>query len=134
MAFRLIFLLLSMSFAVHAENLPDPTRPPTSLDGSATVIAQPSGPALQAIRTSNGRRSATISGQEVNPGSKVGDAIVMRIDEDRVVLRGPGGIETLKLFPAVEKRPITVTQTNVYKHEHIRVIKPHKKVKRKEIE
>jgi hypothetical protein len=134
MAFRLIFLLLSASFAVHAENLPDPTRPPISLDSSATVIVQPIGPALQAIRTSNGRRSATISGHEVTSGSKVGEAVVMRIDEDRVVLRGPGGIETLKLFPDVEKRPVVVINTDAHPHQKIRVIKPHKKVKRKEAE
>ena len=134
MAFRLIFLLMSVSFAAHPESLPDPTRPPVSLESNTSGIAQPTGPALQAIRTSNGRRSATISGQEVKIGSKVGDAVVMRIDEDRVILRGPGGIETLKLFPDVEKHPIAATNTNAYKHEHIRVIKPHKKVKRKEIE
>jgi hypothetical protein len=132
MAFRLIFLLMSVSLAVHAESLPDPTRPPANLDGGAT--AQPSGPVLQVIRTINGRRSAMISGQEVKSGSQVSDAVVMRIDEDRVLLRGPGGIQTLKLFPEVEKRPVAVINTEANPRTKIRGNRPHKKVKRKEAE
>ena len=134
MALRLIFMLMSMSLAVHAENLPDPTRPPVNLDGGATLTAQPSGPALQVIRTINGRRSAMISGQEVKSGSKLGDAVVLRIDEDRVLLRGPDGIQTLKLFPEVEKRPVTVIHTQAHPRTKARVNRPHKKVKRKEAE
>jgi MSHA biogenesis protein MshK len=134
MALRLIFMLMSMSLAVHAENLPDPTRPPANLDGGATLTAQPSGPALQVIRTINGRRSAMISGQEVKSGSKLGDAVVMRIDEDRVLLRGPDGIQTLKLFPEVEKRPVAVSNAQAKPRAKIRVNRPHKKVKRKEAE
>lgn len=134
MALRLIFVLMSMSLAVHAESLPDPTRPPANLDGGATATAQPSGPALQVIRTINGKRSAMISGQEVKSGSQVGDARVIRIDEDRVLLRGPGGIQTLKLFPEVEKRPVAVINAEANPRTKIRVNRPHKKVKRKETE
>ena len=134
MAFRLIFLLMSVSLALHAESLPDPTRPPANLDGGATATAQPSGPVLQVIRTINGRRSAMISGQEVKSGSQVGDAVVMRIDEDSVLLRGPGGIQTLKLFPEVEKRPVAVINTEANPRTKIRGNGPHKKVKRKEAE
>ena len=134
MALRLIFMLMSMSLAAHAENLPDPTRPPANLDGGITLTAQPSGPALQVIRTINGRRSAMISGQEVKSGSKLGDAVVMRIDEDRVLLRGPDGIQTLKLFPEVEKRPVALVNVEANPRTKIRVKKPHKKVKRKEAE
>jgi len=135
MALRLIFMLMSMSLAVHAESLPDPTRPPANLDGGATATAQPSGPALQVIRTINGKRSAMISGQEVKSGSRVGDAVVMRIDEDRVLLRGPGGIQTLKLFPEVEKRPVAMSNAEAHPRTKIRVDSPHhKKVKRKEAE
>lgn len=134
MAFRLIFLLLSASFAVHAEGLPDPTRPPASLDSGATATVQPSGPVLQVIRRINGKRSAMISGQEVKSGSKVGDAVVTRIDEDRVLLRGPDGTQALKLFPEVEKHLVTMSNAEPHPRTKIRVNRPHKKIKRKEAE
>ncbi|MBT9612128.1 MAG: MSHA biogenesis protein MshK [Burkholderiales bacterium] len=104
MVIRLSLILLVLSGAVQAENLLDPTRPPASVDAAAPTTA-PSGPALQAIRTLDGKRMAIISGQAVKVGGKVGDAIVTRIDEDRVVLRGAEGVQTLKLFPDVEKSP-----------------------------
>ncbi|OFZ68018.1 MAG: hypothetical protein A2Z01_02430 [Betaproteobacteria bacterium RBG_16_58_11] len=104
MVIRLSLVLMSLSGAVQAESLPDPTRPPAGMDAMIPVAA-PSGPALQLIRTLDGKRMAIISGQAVKVGGKVNDAIVTRIDEDRVVLRGPEGVQTLKLFPDVEKSP-----------------------------
>jgi MSHA biogenesis protein MshK len=107
MVIRLSFVLMSLSGLVQASNLPDPTRPPVSVN-TAVQIELPSGPTLQLIRTLEGKRIAIISGQTVKVGTKFGDAKVMRIDEDRVVLRGPDGVQTLKLFPDVEKRPVAV--------------------------
>lgn len=109
MAIRLSLLalgLLAMSRggAALAESVPDPTRPPAGTDASAPAIVA-SGPVLQLIRTLDGKRIAVISGQTVKVGSKVNDAIVTQIEDDRVVLRGPEGLQTLKLFPEVEKRP-----------------------------
>ncbi len=109
MVIRLSLLLMSLLLpilggAVLAESLPDPTRPPGGVDETTSVVV-PSGPALQVIRTLDGKRLAIISGQTVKVGGKVGDAIVTRIDEDRVLLRGPEGVQTLKLFPEVEKNP-----------------------------
>lgn len=104
MVIRLSLVLMSLSGAVQAESLPDPTRPPGGMDATAPAAA-PSGPALQLIRTIDGKRMAVISGQAVKAGGKVGDAIVTRIDEDRVLLRGPEGVVMLKLFPDVEKSP-----------------------------
>lgn len=104
MVIRLSFVLISLSGLAQAQGLPDPTRPPVGVN--ATVqIELPSGPTLQLIRTLEGKRIAIISGQTVKVGTKFGDAKVMRIDEDRVVLRGPDGVQTLKLFPEVEKSP-----------------------------
>ena len=123
MAFRLSGLLLCVSFAAHAAGLPDPTRPPANFDAGAASAAQPSGPMLQVVRTLGAQRSAVISGQEVKVGSKVGDAVVARIGEDRVQLRGPGGMQTLKLFPDVEKRPVAVANTSK-PHAKLRVKTP----------
>lgn len=104
MVIRLSLVLISLSGAVQASNLPDPTRPPGGVDAAVPTLV-PSGPALQLIRTLDGKRMAIISGQAVRVGGKVNDAIVTRIDEDRVMLRGPEGVQTLKLFPEVEKNP-----------------------------
>ena len=106
MAIRLIFgSIILFSAAVQAESLPDPTRPPGGLEATNASVAVPSGPMLQLIRTLDGNRTAVISGQVVRVGGFVNDAMVARIDEDRVVLRGPAGMVTLKLFPDVEKTP-----------------------------
>lgn len=132
MAFRLIALLLCMSGAAHAAGLPDPTRPPASFDAGSAAAAQPSGPRLQVVRTIGAQRSAVISGQAVKVGSKVGDAVVTRIDEDRVQLRGPEGMQTLKLFPDVDKQPAAVADTQP--RAKLRAHRPGKKAKRKEAE
>ncbi len=106
MVIRLIVgSIFLMSAAAQAESLPDPTRPPGGLEATSASVAAPSGPLLQLIRTLDGKRTAIISGQVVRVGGKVGDAVVARIDEDRVVLRGPTGMVMLKLFPDVEKTP-----------------------------
>jgi len=109
MVIRLSLILMGLSGAVQASNLPDPTRPPAGMDATISVVA-PSGPVLQLIRTIDGKRMAIISGQAVKVGAKVGEAIVTRIDEDRVVLRGAEGVQTLKLFPEVEKTPAASSQ------------------------
>ena len=104
MAIRLSLMILSLCGAAQAESLPDPTRPPSGVETAVTAVA-PSGPVLQLIRTLDGKRMALISGQTVVIGSKLNGAIVTRIDEDRVVLRGAEGVLTLKLFPDLDKSP-----------------------------
>lgn len=98
----LILLLLAPSAAFGFE---DPTRPP----GAATAAAAPGAEApaptrLESVLIAPDRRIAVISGQQVRPGGRVGDATVVSITEGAVVLRGPGGLETLRLFPNVAKR------------------------------
>lgn len=119
MALRLIgFCLFGMATLgpAQAESLPDPTRPAlgATVSGETTGSNAPAGPQLQAIRSQAGVRTAMIDGQSVRIGAKVGDAVVTRIDEDRVWLRGSGGVRELKLFPEVEKRSVnTFTKTSV---------------------
>ena len=106
MVIRLSLMMISLSGAALAdETLPDPTRPPSGVETAVTAVA-PSGPLLQMIRTLDGKRIAVVSGQAVNVGSKMNNLVVTRIDEDRVVLRGPEGVLILKLFPDIEKNPI----------------------------
>ena len=106
MVVRLIPVLCAFACAAQAaDTLPDPTRPAIGWNAAAQAEAVPSGPQLQAIRIQGQVRSAMISGETVHIGSKVEQAVVTRIEEDRVWLRGPQGVQLLKLFPEVEKHP-----------------------------
>lgn len=89
-----------------AQALVDPTRPPASLgtEPANSGQASQSGPVLQSVLISPRRKEAIISGQTVKLGDKVGEAKVVRIAEDEVVLRSGKELQTLKLFPNIEKR------------------------------
>lgn len=91
----------------RAQNLPDPTRPPDALATarSENAVAPAAGPVLQSVLISPGRRVAIINGQTVKLNDIVGDARVSKITEGSVVLRSGNAIQTLKLFPEIEKRP-----------------------------
>lgn len=99
------FCLLPFSLSTHAaEALPDPTRPPPEagmMGGGSAVPA--GGPVLQSVLIGPGRKSAVIGGQLVVEGDLFGDAKVVKISEGEVLLSGPEGEQTLKLFPGVEK-------------------------------
>lgn len=95
--------------AAAADTLRDPTRPPADLSqGNTAPVA--SGPELQSVRISAHQRSAIISGQRVKVGDKLGDARIVMITENEVVLKGSSGLQTLKLFPDVGKRIILRSQ------------------------
>jgi MSHA biogenesis protein MshK len=99
------FCLLPFSSALSGETLRDPTRPPAALyapEGGAEIET---GPVLQSVRISQGRYTAVISGETVRVGSKYGEAKVVSIKETEVVLKTGNSLQTLKLFPDVEKRP-----------------------------
>ena len=110
------FCLLPFAAAGAADMLQDPTRPPAELSapqGNAGALV-PSGPQLQSVRISAHRRSAIISGQRVKVGDKLGDARVVMITENEVVLKGGSGLQTLKLFPDVGKRIIMRSQHHTH--------------------
>lgn len=100
-------LLLAWSTAASAQ-LADPTRPPAGMNvpgeaGSGVVLPAFSG--LQSvIMRKTGKPAALINGEIVELGGKVGEARLVKVSEDAVVLKGPGGEETLRLTPAVEKK------------------------------
>lgn len=103
-----------------AENLPDPTRPPATVAGTGTAGAPavPSGPVLQSVLIASKRRAAIISGETVELGGKYQDAQLIRLSEGEAVLKTGQGLQTLKLFPQVEKR------VAIQKPDKARVRKP----------
>lgn len=101
--------LLGVTHCVLAQELRDPTRPPgiVMLPAGSVVGAPPStGLQLQSVRISAHRASAIISGQQVRVGDQVGSNRVIAISENDVTLRGPDGVQTLKLFSGISKRPV----------------------------
>lgn len=104
----LAFCLMVAAFSLQssAEVLPDPTRPPPEASMTTETIGKAaSGPVLQSVKIAPGRRTAMIDGQLLKEGEPFGDAKLIKIAEGEVVLSGPGGRQTLKLFPGVEKTP-----------------------------
>ena len=92
-----------------AQELPDPTKPPTTLrpghdtNSTSHQIAEPT---LQSIIISPTRRVAIIAGQTLKQGDKFGNAVVVKITETAVVLRNGTELRTLRLFPDIEKQSL----------------------------
>lgn len=104
-------LLLVLGFAAStaiAENLPDPTRPSGAAYADENAGSLVSGPVLQSVLTSSGRKLAIINGQTVKQGDAIGNLRVEKIGDTEVVLARGKEVQVLRLFPAVEKRPSTV--------------------------
>lgn len=95
-----------------AQAFPDPTRPPPAfIEPGATGEVAADGaeaPELHSILVSKHRRQAVIGGKVVTVGDSIGQAKVVRISEDSVLLRTGRQTETLKLFPDIEKRKVTI--------------------------
>lgn len=99
--------ILALSPLVFAETLADPTRPAavTGLAQETHAAVAESGPVLQSVLVSPRRKVAVISGKEVSIGGKFGDSRVIKITESEVTLLNGKKLQTLKLFPGMEKRP-----------------------------
>jgi len=85
----LLGIALWTSLAVGSDLLSDPTRPPAAIGAppdSATEIARASLD-LRAVIYAEGRRVAIINGQRVRENDRVGSALVVAIEPDRVRLR-----------------------------------------------
>ena len=101
---RVLTLLLTWPLLAGAQ-LADPTRPPATVaapDSAEAGDGTPPPARLQSIlisRAPGGRRLAVIDGVTVQAGGKVGDAVLVRINEMSVVLRRGKILETLPLFP-----------------------------------
>lgn len=109
MADRLMIAVLCLTTGLSASvqaQLTDPTRP---LQG--TVAAETAGDGAAAttglqsiILRKGGRPAALINGEVVELGGMVGEAKLVNVSEDSVVLLGPEGRETLRLIPSAEKK------------------------------
>jgi MSHA biogenesis protein MshK len=98
-----VCLIVSASDAL-AEELRDPTRPPTMALSGGLEQVDKGAPILQSVLIGPERRSAIIDGQVFQVGARVGDARLERIEEDRVVLRSGANFTTLPLFPVVNMK------------------------------
>lgn len=101
-------LMLALGTPSRAEGLVDPTRPPAEFLAPQPGGAEGKGgaPVLQSVIISPQRKAAVINGQTVSLGDGFGDARLVKITESEVVLRAGETVQTLKLFPAVEKNPV----------------------------
>ncbi|MGH8752104.1 MAG: MSHA biogenesis protein MshK [Burkholderiales bacterium] len=95
------FCLLLACAAAQAENLPDPTRPAETSEALARGVR--SGPVLQSVLISPLRKAAIISGETVQLGGSYGSAKLIKISESEVVLSKGSSLQTLKLFPDIDK-------------------------------
>jgi MSHA biogenesis protein MshK len=93
------FLLLAPA---TAQQLRDPTRPPTQIEEGEGAVSE--GPVLQSVLIAPDRKVAIISGQAVKLGEQFNGARVVSISETQVVLRSGTEVQTLKLFPDIDKQ------------------------------
>lgn len=96
--------LSSVLCPLHAEELPDPTRPPAALtlpSGATVAFAMPR---LQSVLLSSARKAAIINGETIEIGDTYAGAKLIKVSEGEVVLKSDAGLQVLKLFPGVEKR------------------------------
>ena len=97
-------LLLVTAGAAHA--MTDPTKPPAAFANPDTTAPARAAPALQSIIITGANRVAIIDGERVEIGGRIGDAQVVSIAEDHVVLREHGVTQVLRLYPAIEKKTV----------------------------
>lgn len=97
-------LLASAATALQAAELRDPTRPLWQPASSEPAAAKPVGNPLTAIVIGAQQRRALIGDRYVQVGDQVGDAKLIRIDFDSVVLRNAAGERVLRLTPVLDSR------------------------------
>ena len=90
---------------VLAQGLSDPTRPPREiLGGSADGEPAASSSPAQVVIISKDRRQVTINGRTVNLGERYGNATVVKITDEEIVLQRPEATETIKLYSSVQRK------------------------------
>lgn len=103
---KLVFMIMAPCAVLNAgaQVLTDPTRPPGALAVTASDGMVSSGPVLQSVKLTQGRKVAMISGEMVALGGRYGSARLVRLTESEAVLKDGAETTVLKLFPLVEKR------------------------------
>ncbi|XOZ33294.1 hypothetical protein ACMDCT_13950 [Halomonadaceae bacterium KBTZ08] len=98
----MISLLVILPLACGADNgasLPDPTRPPSVSTASGSASPE-SGFRLDSVLIGDQRRRAVINGTVLATGGQLGDATLVRIGVDRVLIEVDGQQYTLELDSA----------------------------------
>jgi len=91
---------------VLAQGLSDPMRPPREIIGGSAAAYEPAGSSspAQVVIISKDRRQVTINGRTVNLGGRYGDATLVRISDEEIVLRKGDATEVIKLYSSVNRR------------------------------
>jgi MSHA biogenesis protein MshK len=99
--------MLLVPVTASSQVMTDPTRPPGFVAGEAGPGADPgSGLVLQSVMISPARKAAIINGEMVKLGEKYGEAVLVKVSENEVVLRSGQTTQVLRMYPGVEKREI----------------------------
>jgi MSHA biogenesis protein MshK len=101
------WLALLAPAAAFAQVMNDPTRPPSVHGIADSEAGTGGGPVLQSVMISPELKAAIINGAMVKLGQKYGDAVLVRVAENEVVLKSGDESQVLKLYPGVEKRDAT---------------------------
>ena len=99
-----VITVLGLTSPAWGQAMTDPTRPPAGFAPGDPDAAAQGGPVLQSVMISASGSAAIISGEMVKLGQKYGDAVLVKVAESEVVLKGGSGVQVLKLYPGVEKR------------------------------
>ncbi len=98
-----VIMSAPLSSLAFPEEMQDPTQSPGDVAVAGGTVA--TGPVLQSVMMSSGRKVAVISGQVLRVGEKFGEATLVRVTDQDVSLRhADGSVEVLKMHPAVEKK------------------------------
>ena len=91
---------------VLAQGLSDPMRPPREIIGGSAAAYEPAGSSspAQVVIISKDRHQVTINGRTVNLGERYGNATVVRISDEEIVLQRPEATETIKLYSSVQRK------------------------------
>ena len=103
----LVTAALALPAAVSAQRITvDPTRPPAGFGAGAadTERETAGGIRLQTVMISPTQRAAIINGVMVRLGEKYGDAVLVGVAENGVVLKSGSVHQVLRLHPDVEMR------------------------------
>ncbi|MGA7593575.1 MAG: hypothetical protein WCA64_00105 [Gallionella sp.] len=100
----LFCMLSAAAVPLHAENLPDPTRPPAEVISASGArhgrgLAASSG--LRSVIISDTRRAAIIDGKTVELGGQLGNARLVEVNPGSVVLQRGKNRQVMTLFPGV---------------------------------
>ena len=90
---------------VYAQGLSDPTRPPREISGETVEADAPAGTSpAQVVVISRNRRQATINGRTVDLGGRYGNATLVGISDEEIVLQKPDSTEVIRLYSSVDRR------------------------------